>query len=216
MPIEEFKIQVQKTGRYFTVGDPNEATHLIFALHGYAQLAYYFIRPFEVLNPKKYFVVCPEGLHRFYRQGSNGNVGATWMTKEDRESDIADYVKYLDQVYNEIALKYTFETTTLLGFSQGGATAARWIGLGKSAFDNLILWASVFPPDLPFETLFYPTHEKKTKRNILVLGDEDEYSTIEEAKNHLDLLTKQDISVEFVTFNGKHVLNIPVLLKLIE
>jgi hypothetical protein len=50
----------------------------------------------------------------------------------------------------------------------------------------------------------------------LVLGDQDEYSTIAEAKNHLDLLTNQNISVEFVTFNGKHVLNIPVLLKLIE
>ena len=104
MPINEFKIQVQKTGRYFTVGDPIEATHLIFALHGYSQLAFYFIRPFEALNPKKYFIVCPEGLHRFYRQGNNGNVGATWMTKEDRESDIADYVLYLDQVYKEITL----------------------------------------------------------------------------------------------------------------
>ncbi len=216
MPIEEFKIQVQKTARYFTVGDPLEATHLIFALHGYAQLAYYFIRPFETLNPKSYFIVCSEGLHRFYRQGNNGNVGATWMTKEDRESDIHDYVIYLDQVYAAIIQKYQFEKTTLVGFSQGGATAARWIGLGNAAFDNFILWASVFPPNLPFETLQYPSNKKKRKQNFLVLGDQDEYSTIEDAKNHLDFLATQNMSFEFVTFKGKHVLNIPLLLKLIE
>jgi predicted esterase len=216
MPIKEVKIQVQKTGRYYTAGNPEEATHLIFALHGYGQLAYYFIHPFENQASSNYFIVCPEGLHRFYRQGSNGKVGATWMTKEDRESDIHDYVNYLDQVYQEIVQKYQFEKSTLVGFSQGGATAARWIGLGNATFDNFILWASVFPPDLPFETLRYPSNEKKAKRNFLVLGDQDEYSTIEEAKNHLDFLAAQNISVEFITFKGKHELNIPLLLKLIE
>jgi predicted esterase len=36
----------------------------------------------------------------------------------------------------------------VLGFSQGGATAARWVERGKRAASDLILWGSLLPEDV--------------------------------------------------------------------
>ena len=93
------KIKISKTAKYTTYGNPDKASIIIFALHGYGQLVQFFIRKFQVLDAEQYFVVAPEGLHRFYLKGSSGRVGASWMTKEERQSDIEDYINYLDDLF---------------------------------------------------------------------------------------------------------------------
>ena len=50
-----------KTFRYFTYGDIDKATKLIFVLHGYGQLAEFFIRKFHFLE-EDYLIVAPEGM----------------------------------------------------------------------------------------------------------------------------------------------------------
>ena len=84
------EIKVPKTARYFTIGNEEQPDEIWFVLHGYAQLANYFIEKFRVLESKNILVVAPEGLHRFYWNGMSGRVAASWMTKEDRLTDIAD------------------------------------------------------------------------------------------------------------------------------
>ena len=144
----EGKIKVKKTFRYYTFGNPDKAEHIWFVLHGYGQLAFFFLRKFNVLDPDKHFVVAPEGMHRFYLKGTNGRVGASWMTKEARLDDIEDNHDFLDQLFAKLTQKYSFKKRTLLGFSQGGATASRWHQKNTFKADNFILWACVFPPDL--------------------------------------------------------------------
>ncbi len=53
------------------------------------------------------------------------------MTKEDRENEIADYVDFLDAVFGEVVTPGA--RVTVLGFSQGVATAARWLALRPGA-----------------------------------------------------------------------------------
>ena len=67
--------------------------------------------------------MAPEGLSRFYLDAGAGKVGASWMTKEDRAHEIEDYLSYLEQVRAAIIPPVPL---TILGFSQGVATAARW------------------------------------------------------------------------------------------
>jgi hypothetical protein len=87
-------IIVTKTARYFISGEPSESIEQVwFVCHGYAQLANYFIRNFEILNDGKNLIIAPEGLNRFYWKGFSDRVVASWMTKEDREDDIKDYLK---------------------------------------------------------------------------------------------------------------------------
>jgi predicted esterase len=191
----EQKLTAPKTFRYWISGDCEKANKLLIVLHGYGQLAEFFIRKFKEV-PENYLVIAPEGMHRFYLNGTSGRVGASWMTREGRESDIADNLNWLTQLYSELTEQKTFERTILLGFSQGGATAARWFYSQKVQFDHLILWASVFPPDLE-----KPIIQSKYK-NYFVIGTDDQFYNPEEQKSEMKLY--QNIGFQTLQFNGKH------------
>lgn len=168
----ERKIKVEKTFRYYTFGNPDKAQHIWFVLHGYGQLAYYFLRKFNVLDPEKHFIVAPEGMHRFYLKGTSGRVGASWMTKEARLDDIEDNHRYLDTLSQELLAEHSFDKRTILGFSQGGATASRWHQRNTIKADNFVLWACVFPPDLEAA---YDDPVFKSSNNHFAIGSKDEY-----------------------------------------
>jgi predicted esterase len=191
----ELNLTAPKTFRYWISGDFEKANKLIIVLHGYGQLAEFFIRKFNKI-PEDYIVVAPEGMHRFYLNGTSGRVGASWMTKEDRESDIADNINWLTQLFAELTDQKSFEKTILLGFSQGGATAARWYYSNKVHFDQLILWASVFPPDLEKPEI------KSNSNNYFVIGSDDEYYDAEAQKKEIEFYEK--IGFQTLQFVGKH------------
>lgn len=191
----EQKLTVPKTFRYWLSGDLEKASKLLIVLHGYGQLAEFFIRKFNEI-PKDYLIVAPEGMHRFYLNGTSGRVGASWMTKEDRESDIADNLIWLTQLFTELTEQKSFEKTILLGFSQGGATAARWYYNNKVHFDQLILWASVFPPDLEKPEI------QTNSNNYFVIGSDDEYYDAEAQTKEIEFYEK--IGFQTLQFKGKH------------
>lgn len=199
----ENKLSIHKTCRYCTYGNTTNPQSIWFTLHGYGQLAKYFIKNFESLNPDENLVIAPEGFHRFYLDGMKGRVGASWMTSEDRLTDISDYVTYLDLLYNQVTQKMDSSGHRLivLGFSQGVATASRWMVLGNTRPDAAVFWAGSFPPDL------LPTDSKRWFNDIptwCVVGDEDEYiseESIERAKKHFESL---GINPEWVRYKGGH------------
>ena len=49
--MQKHQIIVPKTAKYFTLGELNENTETVwFVIHGYGQLAEYFIKKFKVLE----------------------------------------------------------------------------------------------------------------------------------------------------------------------
>ena len=207
------KITTPKTLKITSFGNPEKAKIGIIALHGYGQLVQFFIRKFYELNPDEVFVIAPEGMHRFYLKGSSGRVGASWMTKEERLDDIQDNMIYLDKVYNQFLEPHNFENLVVLGFSQGAATAARWIEHSKVNFTSFIQWAGVFPPDLKLDL----SKEKFNKtKHFYVVGNQDPYFKNEEyEKSQKSWLTQQGLSPYFVEFDGVHDLNINCLQSLL-
>ncbi|MGH9418647.1 MAG: alpha/beta hydrolase, partial [Thermoanaerobaculia bacterium] len=74
--------------------------------HGHGQLAARFLSRFVPIERSDRLFVAPEALSRYYLQPPRGGphapnapIGATWMTSEDRDCEIADYVGYLDLLY---------------------------------------------------------------------------------------------------------------------
>ena len=204
---------IQKTARYFVHGeDITKAKRVWFVIHGYGQLAQYFIRSFEHLDPKENFILAPEGFHRFYLDGFSGRVGASWMTKEERLDDIDDYIKYLDELRERQTISPNQETI-LLGFSQGVATSMRWLALGNnSKFDKTILWAGSMPHDLKSEDAKNALDETAVH---CVVGNHDPFLTkenIERVKSHLNQLQIEAIWHEY---EGDHRIPIEPLNKLI-
>ncbi|MFZ9028303.1 MAG: alpha/beta hydrolase [Crocinitomicaceae bacterium] len=195
-----------KTYRYELIPCKGKSKKVLYVLHGYGQLAKFFIRKFEVLS-EEYHIVAPEGMHRFYLQGSSGRVGASWMTKEARESDIEDNLNWLNALDDKITQQLQVEERHLLGFSQGGATAARWFADNNQLFISIVLWACVFPPDLEpeAETAKFNSDDAST----FVIGTEDEYYNTEQQKALIDFY--EGLSFKTVTFEGKHNIDSDVL-----
>lgn len=200
MSISKKTIPIQKTARYFQLGEiTNETTNIIIACHGYAQLANYFLKWFEPFQLKKTVIIAPEGLSRFYWDGFSGNVVASWMTKVDREDDIADYVNYLDSLVSSLALDKKVKITAL-GFSQGGATVARWVEKSKYTFKNLILWAAVFPEDIEIGSI-----KSKIASPIQILfGNEDRFYSVNQIESLKEKLHSLESTVQFTIFDGNH------------
>jgi predicted esterase len=208
MEINKHNFTTDKTARYFTSGKRSEKTKNIWIVcHGYGQLAESFIKKFESIADDENHVVAPEGLHRYYLDEKHERVGASWMTKEERLDDINDYVHLLDKVLDMETSEFNGKII-LLGFSQGVATASRWYTMGKIKPAVFILWAGVFPPDLPFEK----EHGKfEASMNFVVIGNQDEYFNLSRKEQVLKEIREKGIKFEVLTFEGKHVINSAIL-----
>ncbi len=206
--------------RYSKLGEINAATeHIWFVIHGYGQLAHYFIRKFSALEKRNTCIIAPEGLSRFYvnelKEGGFRNsdrVGATWMTKENRQMDIDNYISYLDAVYQKEMGGYKAKSITLLGFSQGAATVSRWAVNGHIHFDRLILWAGVFPTDMNFDK---GKELLQSKEIVQIYGTNDPFIN-QERLNELEAFNKKlAIQPKKIAFEGKHEIDEVTLLQLI-
>lgn len=201
----EQHLPFEQTRRYYQ-NDLKGKDKIILALHGYGQLGQFFFRKFNCLNDN-WGIVVPEGPHRFYLEGSSGRVGASWMTKEWREQDIHENNAYLQQLIAKIQLENPHVNIHLLGFSQGGATAARLYQSYPQFFQQLILWASVFPPDI--DKSAFP----KAAKLQFAIGENDPYFDSEGIESTIK--TYKSLGFKVSRFEGNHDLHTPTLLSVL-
>jgi len=201
--------------RYFQIGSLNENTkHLWFVCHGYGQLGESFLNKFKFMDNGENCIVAPEGLNRFYLEGFSGKVGATWMTREDRLTDIENYMNYLQLIYDQILTdppQGDFKIS-ILGFSQGVATISRWVTQSDCHFDRLFLWAGIFPPDLNFD---FSQSKLKGKEIFLIYGNQDPFLTEEHSTRLEEAIARLQITPQKITFEGGHELHPSTLLQFI-
>jgi predicted esterase len=218
--IEESHIPVTRTARYYTLGgDVRSPRDVWFACHGYGQLAGYFAQHFEPLDDGTRLLVVPEALSRFYfgdprrPHGADAMVGATWMTREDREREIEDHVRYLDTLYADVRRRRgrARARVTVLGFSQGVATVCRWLTRGTARADRLVLWGGKLPPDI------FPLAASSPLRALaitMVVGANDEYVTPLVAAEQEALLRDEKLAYEVCRFDGGHTIDAGLLREL--
>lgn len=133
------------------------------------------------------------------------------MTSEDRLTDIADYVGYLDALYSHV-LDEVDPSRELrvfaLGFSQGVHTLCRWLSHGDARVDRAVLWGATVPPDLDLGA-----HGGALGRSDLqlVVGDEDEHFGPTAVQAHEDRLRSAAVRFRSWTFEGGHRLDAETL-----
>jgi predicted esterase len=203
MAAEEHHLAVPRAARYVTLGSNHTGPKEVwFVCHGYGQLADQFIREFEALDDGSRLIVAPEALSRFYLEGTGGAVGASWMTKIDRLREIDDYTVYLDALYTHVFERVDRDgvRVVVLGFSQGGATAARWVSHGSGHADHLVLWAALVPDELQSREGF---RRLRALELTLVYGrtDADLKPFLAEQSTHLDA---HGITPQELRFDGGH------------
>ena len=204
-------ITVTRTARYFTLGEMNERTKRVwFVLHGYGQLAEYFIRKFDKMQDDETFVVAPEALSRFYLDHESGRIGASWMTREDRLHEIDDYVAYLESVQRDIFKDFSSENIhiTMLGFSQGTATACRWVNESVLKCNRLILWGGYFANGI----LELVEKERLPSQDThFVYGNKDEYLNQLNPAEYLEKLEVELPILRILEYKGGHAIDQKVL-----
>jgi predicted esterase len=222
VPLEprEHHLQIGRTARYAVLGQPGPATTEVWIVcHGFGQLARNFIRDFVPIAAASRYIVAPEALSRFYlgevtgATSATARIGAAWMTREDRLSEIADYVAYLDALYARVFETVARErvTVTALGFSQGVATASRWAAVGSALLDRLILWAGRLPDEFAAPEHVAPL---RRMRCLMVAGAEDPMLTGGTQRVERARLERLGLAAQWVSFDGGHVLDRPTLLQI--
>jgi predicted esterase len=208
----EHHLTVPRTARYYQLGTLATARQLWVVCHGYGQLASYFIRHFRAVTEAApaTVVVAPEGLSKFYLQGTSGRVGATWMTREDRLTEIQDYSAYLDLLLEQLRAACPADVqVTLLGFSQGASTLSRWLMRSSFRPAHLVLWAGAFPEDA--DPSAAQALLQQLPRLTYVCGTADEYVTDERVQEQLRLMQQHGHHPRLIRFQGRHELNPDVL-----
>ena len=211
----EHRLTTERSARVYTLGDPAAADAWI-VLHGYGHLAGRFIGQFASIAGPDRVIVAPEALNRFYLDAPRGGppaeerrVGTTWMTREDRDAEIHDYVAYLDRVRSSIVPNA--QRVTVFGFSQGVATACRWIALGSAVVQRVILWAGPAPTDLDMKRLAARMDGLTVE---IVLGSRDEFAGARKLESELALLHEAGVQHRVVRFDGGHTIDQTVLASL--
>lgn len=187
--------------------------------HGHAQLAARFLARFTPLEREDRLFVAPEGLSRFYLGAPNAvhrpdsPIGATWMTREDREAEIEDQIRYLDLVYGEIFERVERDRVHLwvLGFSQGVATATRWLARSKVTADRVVLWAGMIPPELDPSAARALTARGPV---TMVVGSSDEFATPKVVAAQEAKLRDLGVTYTKIGFDGGHDISESALLEL--
>ncbi len=204
-------LEVVRTARYYEIGDTDTIVdELWFVLHGYGQTAREFAEPFNAHSSEGRLIVVPEALSRFYRKLTSGDVGASWMTSEHRSAEIRDYIRYLNLLYESIIEQMEGHIPMLhvLGFSQGAATASRWLASGQVRADRLILWGGTLARELDQSSM---TASFRSIPVTLVSGTTDRYLTKERAEEERTRLSGLIDTFSFVAYEGPHEIDPNVL-----
>lgn len=217
--------QTRRTARYALVGaEPASARRVWIVLHGYGMLASRFVRPFEGIVPADTCVVAPEALSRFYIEmprpdgGHLQKVGATWLTRESRDSEIADAHAWLDLVHDEVVRESTSSqgvapTVAVLAFSQGVATAMRWIAEGRVSPTRFVAWAGGVAQDVDRAAF---ERQMRGVEMMLVAGDTDQFATEVNRAGIMAALAAMDVPHQSLSFHGGHHLDTPLLATLLD
>jgi predicted esterase len=201
---EATRLDTPKSTRVYHLGDLTGASEVWFVLHGFGQLAAQFIQDFAPAVRPGRVVIAPEALNHFYTDHRGKKTGATWMTSEDREAEIRDYVRYLDQVAGHFLAGLSMPRIEVHGFSQGSATAARWVALGTVSADRLVLWGGEMPPDPPVEQWVERLNAVDLQ---IVMGNKDQYYSRDRVDQGLERLDAAGVKYAMHWFAGGHVVD---------
>lgn len=205
--MEPFHLPVSRQARYFLSGATTAPVEeLWIALHGHAQLASRFLRWLTPLEDGATLLAAPEALSRFYLEtrldGSHGaTVGATWLTREDRDAELADISAYLDQLTHHLRTTYQPRRLGVLGFSQGAVVALRWLAAGGPRPERVILWGVPLPHDVPAERIAARLGDVPL---LLVAGDQDRYAVAGSIEADAARLAEAGVRVTARRFGGGH------------
>jgi predicted esterase len=188
-------IQTPTHGRVL-VREVTGPSAVMVGFHGYTESAEIQMdRLLGIPGAERWLLISVQGLHRFYR-GRTQEVGAGWMTRQDRELMIADNIAYADRVLEGAAPEGLPLVT--VGFSQGVAMAFRVAARGRRRTHGVIAVGGDVPPELLADAsvILPPT--------LILRGELDDWYTADKLSVDRSALASRGVDVAAVTYAGGH------------
>jgi predicted esterase len=196
----ERSIAATTHGRYLVVpaaaGGP---APLLVGFHGYGEPADTELdRLRRIGGVDAWTIVAVQGLHRFYQRRTD-EVVASWMTRQDRESAIADNLAYVTAVIDaEWTARLGSRHVVFAGFSQGVAMAFRAAVTCPYPVGGLIAVGGDIPPELDRAALGCLGHV------LLCRGTRDNWYTEEKFAADQARLRDAVVDTTALQFDGGH------------
>ncbi len=172
---------------------------LLVGFHGYGETAEDHLDALlELPGLGHWHIAAIQGLHPFYRSRS-GDLGASWMTRQDRELAIADNIRYVGDALAQIKgqLEVT-ETLAFFGFSQGTAMAYRAAAGSGHPSRGLVALGGDAPAEI------FKGGLDGFPRVLIGRGKEDEWYEESKMQRDLDLLTGAGVDARTCVYEGGH------------
>lgn len=215
MDPKEKEISYTSTNTYLCLNTLNKDTKNVwFVLHGLGFLSKFFINYFRDLPQHENYIIAPQAPSKYYLNSKYTRVGASWLTKENRELETENNIEYLDGIYRAENIPPNCRLI-VLGFSQGVSIAARWVAKSKIPCKELVLYAGGIPEELTAEDFdFLIPLNTKIK---IVLGTQDEFLTRERLKKErIKIAALFNDRAEYITFDGRHEVDVQVINDLLK
>jgi len=174
------------------------AERWLVGFHGYAQGANAMLELLRrVPGADAWRLVAIQALHPFYNKYNQ--IGASWMTPQDREHAIDDNVAYVDAVLAALAAEFGAPGRLVLcGFSQGVAMAYRAGLRGTPAANAIVAVAGDVPPE------FREHAPRPWPRVCIVTGTKDTWYTPELLHGDEAAMRAQGVDVRASVFDMAH------------
>ncbi|MCH2176627.1 MAG: hypothetical protein MK193_12960 [Lentisphaeria bacterium] len=178
--------------------ESGDIDYLIVAFHGYTGNATHALEIAKQIQlPGKVVSLGIQGLHRFYK---NGEIAASYMTREDRESAIHDNIEYFNQVMNRATTTWNWKKLVICGFSQGAAMAMR--AAANLNCNEVPIKVITVGGDIPKD--IYEKLNESYPPQLLVRGEQDKLYTEEIFEQDRKLISKHNAPIKAITLPGKH------------
>jgi predicted esterase len=167
--------------------------------HGYGEDAESQLERLRAIpESTRWLNVSIQGLHRFYERRTD-RVVASWMTRQDRESAIADNIAYVSTCIDTVRSEWpTLPTVVFAGFSQGVAMAFRAAVNETRAVAGVVAVGGDIPPELT------PGALKRLPAAIIARGTSDNWYTKGKFEADERRLQQCSVSVRSLEFKGGH------------
>lgn len=201
--MEKKIIDISLKASYIKIGTISKRTKNIWLIfHGYGQLAEEFCKLFNEFEEEENYLIFPQGLSKFYLKGIGNKIGANWMTSHDRELDISNYIAYLNQLYDHEIKPFKDQVElNILGFSQGGHTASRWIHSSNIKYEKLIMWGAGLAIEIDKDIILNSFSQSK---NITVIGDNDRFISTEQFNKMAERYERIGFKYQLIEYQGGH------------
>ena len=131
------------------------------------------------------------------------------MTSHERETAIENNNYYLNEILESVLMKYRNKPSLkIFGFSQGAATATRWVSQLPIQTDKLVLWSGGFAHDL---NVSKAGEKLRNTDVVVVLGNTDPLLTPESIQKQDEFIASLPFEVRRLQFNGGHDLDLPLM-----